>query len=233
MNLNAYSDFGLHAFPGIDVGVLLVDELKAFANVGYTYRVPTFTDLYYSDPINEGNEDLNAESALNYELGLKTRYVGGFRGRLSGFYRDGENIIDWLRASEMGKWRPYNVSELNFYGVQADAIFSPYEFAGKSLDFVRQLGLSYTYLESEGTEVPELFNSRYALEYLRHHFSGKLVIRYTKGLTHSFQLNYYDREKSGGLLPVGHKVEFITGTGLRCMPRQPIYWIRNTEKPIW
>jgi iron complex outermembrane receptor protein len=52
--INYFSDFKFHAFPGLDIGYKLNDNLKAYGNIGYTYRVPTYTDLYYSDPTTLG-----------------------------------------------------------------------------------------------------------------------------------------------------------------------------------
>ena len=43
-----FSDFKFHAFPGIDVGYKLTDNFKLYGNAGYTYRIPTYTDLFYS-----------------------------------------------------------------------------------------------------------------------------------------------------------------------------------------
>ncbi|MBQ0787136.1 MAG: TonB-dependent receptor, partial [Oceanihabitans sp.] len=39
--VNYFSDFKFHAFPGLDVGYTLNDELKIYGNIGYTYRIPT------------------------------------------------------------------------------------------------------------------------------------------------------------------------------------------------
>jgi hypothetical protein len=35
-----FSDFKFF-FPGIDVGYQLLDNVKAYGNLGYTYRIPT------------------------------------------------------------------------------------------------------------------------------------------------------------------------------------------------
>ena len=43
-----FSDFKFHAFPGLDIGFKLSDNLKAYGNLGVTYRIPTYTDLYYN-----------------------------------------------------------------------------------------------------------------------------------------------------------------------------------------
>lgn len=62
-----FSDFKFNAFPGLDVGVQLTDNFKAYGNIGYTFRVPTFTDLYYKDPGTSGNPNLEPESAFAQE----------------------------------------------------------------------------------------------------------------------------------------------------------------------
>ncbi len=69
--VNYFSDFDFHAFPGMDLGYEINDNLKIYGNVGYTYRIPTYTDLYYSDPTTLGNENLEPEEAISEELGLK------------------------------------------------------------------------------------------------------------------------------------------------------------------
>ena len=62
--ISSFSDFKTQFLPGLDLGYDITDNLKIFGNIGYTYRVPTYTDLYYSDPGNEGNSDLQPESAI-------------------------------------------------------------------------------------------------------------------------------------------------------------------------
>ena len=47
LSVNYFSDFKFHAFPGVDIGYTINERFKAYANIGYTYRVPTYTDLYY------------------------------------------------------------------------------------------------------------------------------------------------------------------------------------------
>src|SRR5690606_14160308 len=66
-----FSDFKFHAFPGIDIGYRLNDHLKVYGNIGYTYRIPTYTDLYYTDPTTDGNPNLKPEEALSQEIGIK------------------------------------------------------------------------------------------------------------------------------------------------------------------
>jgi len=52
--VNYYSDFKFHAFPGIDLGYEITRNTRLYANLGYTYRVPTYTDLFYNSPTTLG-----------------------------------------------------------------------------------------------------------------------------------------------------------------------------------
>ena len=63
--VNLYSDFGNFAYPGIDIGLQLSSQWRLYGNLGYTYRIPTYTDLFYSDRNTIGNPDLKTEEALN------------------------------------------------------------------------------------------------------------------------------------------------------------------------
>ena len=93
-----FSDFKFNAFPGLDVGVQLTDNLKAYGNIGYTFRVPTFTDLYYKDPGTSGNPNLEPENAFAQELGIKFN-TNNFSGSVAFFNRDSDNLIDYIRPN--------------------------------------------------------------------------------------------------------------------------------------
>ena len=60
-----------HIYPGIDLGYSFNEKFKLYSNIGYTFRIPTYTDLFYSSPTTEGNEFLVYEKAFTSELGVK------------------------------------------------------------------------------------------------------------------------------------------------------------------
>ena len=75
VSLSYYSDFDFQAFPGLDVGYKFSNNFKIYGNIGYSYRVPTFTEMYTSIPnFLAGNAKLKPEKALAEELGLKYTY---------------------------------------------------------------------------------------------------------------------------------------------------------------
>jgi iron complex outermembrane receptor protein len=55
-----FSDFNFLLFQAI--GYQLLDNVKAYGNLGYTYRIPTFTDLNYKSPTTIGNSNLEPKA---------------------------------------------------------------------------------------------------------------------------------------------------------------------------
>ncbi len=190
VSLNHYSDFGTRFFPGIDLGYRVSKQVKVYGNVGYTYRVPTFTDLYYEDPANNGNPNLEPEEAVAYELGVKFQKPG-FNVQLAAFQRDGFDLIDWTKPVDTLRWTPVNINELTTRGLEINAqLYFPLLLGeGTALE---RLQLGYTYLDASLESNGEAF-SRYALENLNHQLVAGLSYRWGNRLLHSVFFRYTDR----------------------------------------
>ncbi|MCW5912313.1 MAG: TonB-dependent receptor [Cyclobacteriaceae bacterium] len=182
VQLNYYSDFGTNFFPGLDAGYRVTPALSVFGNMGYTYRVPTYTDLYYSDPANLGNPDLKPEYAVSYEGGLKFHHAT-LQGQVSYFVRNGKRIIDWTKAQDSDPWRPDNLIGVNMQGIDLNFTWKPVTAA--------QLNSGYTYIDAD--KVTDAGFSRYALENLKHQVTSGVTLFYTKTLSHSINYRYCDR----------------------------------------
>lgn len=187
--LNHYSDFGTNVFPGADVGYVLSNKLKAFGNIGYTYRVPTYTDLYYQDPANVGNPDLQPEQAISYEAGLKWINTPQLQAQAAYFRRDGRRIIDWTKAQETDPWRPDNLNNVIMSGLDVTASYAFNHVAKKSI--VQRLEVGYVWIDAR--EVNSLQFSRYALENLKYQLTATLQLRYTDQLRQTISYRFFDR----------------------------------------
>lgn len=183
VQFNYYSDFGANLFPGIDAGFVLTPNLALFGNAGYTYRVPTYTDLYYSDPANLGNPDLQPEYAISYEVGLKLIKAKMIQGQASYFVRNGKRIIDWTKAQESDPWKPDNLIGVNMKGIDVN-------FTLKPARFISITG-GYTFIDAE--QVSDLGFSKYAFENLKHQVQGGVTLFYAKTISHSINYRYCDR----------------------------------------
>lgn len=183
---NYFSDFDANFLPGVDVGLQVTNNLKLHGNIGYTYRVPTFTDLYYEDRANIGNENLQPEAALTYELGLRYQ-KRDFLIQASGFSRQGTDLIDWTKAIDTLPWQPQNFSEINMQGAEVMLQWQP-----SYSTWLRNLNIGYTYIDAEIADSDVAF-SRYALDNLNHQFVASLDYQITKRLSHSIRYRYLDR----------------------------------------
>ncbi len=187
--LNHYSDFGTNLFPGADVGYVLNQKLKAFGNVGYTYRVPTYTDLYYQDPANVGNPDLQPEEAVSYEAGLKWINTPQLQAQASYFRRDGRRIIDWTKAQATDPWRPDNLNNVIMSGLDVTVNYAFNYRAAHAL--VQRLEVGYVFID--GQEINSLGFSRYALENLKYQLTATVQLRYTEQLRQTINFRFFDR----------------------------------------
>jgi len=119
------------------------------------YRVPSFTELYYLDPVSAGNPDLAPEHSWTYETGYD--WVGA-RGRAAAtvFERRGRDLIDFVLAPGDDHFRAVNLRRVTTRGVELVA--------------ARRLGsatvtASYAWLDSYGDEPAG--DSAYVFDHLR------------------------------------------------------------------
>ncbi len=187
---NWFSDFGWSAFPGLDASYKINKNTRAFANVGRSFRIPTYTDLYYADPANLGNPDLEPEAALSYEAGFKY-YRKGWYAQVSYFDRTTENQIDWVKTNEDAPWQPQNFSQQKTNGIEATIELGMAKMLSPN-SFIQKINLAYTYLNAT-LDGRENLISRYVLENLRHQFVGGLNHKIVGNFSHQLQVRYADR----------------------------------------
>jgi vitamin B12 transporter len=181
-----YTDFGTQLFPGVDISYALYEALRLYGNVGYTYRIPTFTDLYYSDSTTLGNEDLKPEEALTEELGLRL-IINNFQFSAAAFLRQAESLIDYIRPTEEGRFEATNVREVNTHGIELEA-----KTQFKIGNQPQQLQAGYVYLNDDVKSI-EVNTSRYTINSLRHHFTFNYRTNITKDLSGSIAFKHAQR----------------------------------------
>ena len=185
-----FSDFKFHAFPGLDIGFKLSDNLKAYGNLGITYRIPTYTDLYYTDSSTEGNPNLKPEEAFAQEIGLKYN-SGRFTSSVAIFNRDATNLIDYIRQNTTdAKFTATNIAKVNTKGFEVN---TDYRF--KINEFNQTLSFGYNYLKDDILDQNKDL-SRYSLNTLKHQF----ITRFTSKLFKNVRQNiiYKHAERSVG-----------------------------------
>lgn len=188
--LNWYSDFGWNAFPGIDMGYKVNNEIRVYGNVGKSYRVPTFYDQYYSSPIEQGNPDLKPEEAVTYEFGIRY-YESGISLEGNYFVRDASQLIDWVRNPVTSIWRSQNLQNVLTSGVELAMKVNFNELIRPGF-WLSNIELSYNYLDQNLDEL-ENIQSRYALEHVRNQLVLGIDHKIVGKLQNSFKARYVDR----------------------------------------
>ena len=188
--VNYFSDFKFHAFPGMDIGYRVNDNVKLYGNVGYTYRIPTYTDLYYSDPATLGNPNLEPEEAIAEEFGLKYK-KNGFDFNMALFNRDSKKIIDYIKENENDQFQATNIRDVNTKGIELSS-----SYAFKINNFNQNFRASYTFIEDEVKDLNLNF-SRYSINSLKHHFTATYQSQFIKNVTQS--IVYKHAERTSGL----------------------------------
>jgi iron complex outermembrane receptor protein len=107
-------------------------------SVSHSIRRPSFTELYYNDPVTEGDPNLSVEEATNYETGILYHFKNKHHLGLNLFARDEDDLIDWAKTNPADtKWKVRNIGRAQVLGL---------DLYGK-IDLIRpDLSFRYTYI---------------------------------------------------------------------------------------
>ena len=181
-----FSDFKFFAFPGIDIGYQVLDNLRVYGNLGYTYRVPTFTDMNYKSPTTIGNPELEPEKAFSQEIGLKWN-TAGFNASVAVFNRDSNRLIDYVKMQNTDPWQPQNIQDVTTKGFETQL---DYTFAINS--FNQKLQLGYSFIEDQVKQSSYNF-SQYSVNSMKHQVVGSYYMQFLKNFTNSILYRYSER----------------------------------------
>jgi outer membrane receptor protein involved in Fe transport len=105
-------------YPMIGATYTFPDTTKLFGSIARKGRFPTLSQLYSST---SGNLDLQAETAINYTLGVSRSFSRYAWGELAWFYHDIEDFID--RASRNDPYE--NSDKIEMTGIELTGVFYP------------------------------------------------------------------------------------------------------------
>ncbi|GEM_PF-1989758 len=162
VNLYSATNRGKYILPFVSIKrkIMPFDVLFEFSE---SVRVPDFTELYYSSPVNIGNEFLKEERSKNFQFTLNYKIIS-----TAFFYRKEKNIIDWVREGDM--WKAENIGESDVYGVDLSFKYRNFTFG-------------YEHLHRDNIE--------YETKYSYYYPKSKLKIIY-KGKDITFDYSYLD-----------------------------------------
>ena len=162
LRMDKYNTHKIEFSPGVYLQYDICLGSSIYFLTQRSFRIPSFTELYYSSPANKGNPDLNPESGINFEIGLKNendKYLWG----LSLFRMFGYDVVDWGRQSLNEPWQAGNISSLDIRG-------------GEMWLEYKNLKFAYSYLDGDYKSEYKFY--KYVANYLRHNFN----VRYRRKL---------------------------------------------------
>jgi outer membrane cobalamin receptor len=128
--------------PEVAGSFRVASSLKLRATGGYGFRIPTYTDLYYSDPSTLGNPNLKPESAWTGDGGVDWAPSTKVTLSATGFYSQQHETIDYVRSATVpnvylppscmidgaqvaNMWCADNLNGLHFVGVESSLTWIP------------------------------------------------------------------------------------------------------------
>ena len=178
--------------PSIAAGVALNSAWKLKASVSRGFRVPTYTDLFYSDPATLGNANLKPESAWNYEGGVVWNPGGLWRSEATVFHSRQKDVIDYVLDTTSGKYVAANLDRVNYTGGEVSLRLR--------LPRDQQVGVSYTVVHGAIDSAQSQQQSRYTSNYPTHRavvswlgtLPGKIQARSQLGVVQRVQVSAKD-----------------------------------------
>lgn len=178
-------------YPGVDVSYRPTNKWRLFASWNKSLRLPSFTDLWYKSPTQEGNVGLRPEECSAFRLGAD--YIHPIiTMHVKAHYQRGTHMIDWVMYNAEDKYHATSFS-LDNYGVGADARLDLTQWWGTRQPF-EWLSVSYAWLHQHRRNGEDYFKSNYAMEYLRHKFVVQLKHRIVSHLTAQWSVRVQQRE---------------------------------------
>ncbi len=195
-NMNTSLDHKYRFYPGIDISYRPSHNWKIFASWNMAQRMPTFTDLYYKSPTQNGNVNLKPEKTSEFSLSANYHTPGLYLStRL--FYRHEKSMIDWIMtlADSVNNYTTFHATnfKINNMGgcVSAEYRFHDVFSNNCCLNWFKA---EYTYIHQERKTPEDLYASSYALDYLRHKLVLKLNSKIYKELNATLVFRWQDRQ---------------------------------------
>jgi iron complex outermembrane receptor protein len=188
LRVDRYNEFGTSVSPSVGIGWWPTSRLRLRTSGGRAFRVPTFTERYYSDPANLAREEVGPETAWGGEGGADLLFSGGWILQATMFGRADEDVIDWLRPTTTDRWRTYNIRDVDTRGVEVGIRKT---FEGGSMVLAE-----YTALDIDATAVNQL--SKYVLDYAPHSFVAAATIPLPGRFSAAPRIEYRHRSRSTG-----------------------------------
>ena len=188
LRVDTYDQFGTSWNPSFGAGWWATPSMRLRGSVARAFRVPTFTERYYSDPANLARADIGPETAWAEEAGADIILRSGWLLQASVFTRQDKDVIDWLRPTTADRWQTYNVRDVDTLGFEIGV--------QKTLGSGVFVHAQYTVVDIDAATVDQL--SKYVLDYAPHSFTAAAAIPLPAGFRVAPRMEYRRRSRSTG-----------------------------------
>ncbi|HTA43202.1 MAG TPA: TonB-dependent receptor [Bryobacteraceae bacterium] len=156
--------------PSLSGAAWLSGRFKLRGAASHAFRLPSYTDIYYSSPSTIGNTNLKPETANSYEGGLDAWLRNDMHASVTVFRRRDTNVIDYVLPAGSNIYEAQNLPPLDFTGVEAGVVYDPRS--------TEHIGVSFTALHGQYAS-PENLVTEYTFNYPVHYaiveWRGKIV----------------------------------------------------------
>jgi outer membrane cobalamin receptor len=165
VRLDAYSTFGRAWSPSLALAWQVRPAVKVRAAAGRAFRVPSFTERYYVDPVHQARASLRPERGWTGEAGIDWYPGGRWTTSLTGFVRRELDVIDWVRPDLQARWETANIRRVSTRGLEAGV-------RGRVASAA--VGGHYAWTDVETDRITGL--SKYVLDHARHGLSADVSV---------------------------------------------------------
>jgi len=189
-NKNTRLDESMRLYPGIDISYSPINGLRFYASMNQSQRIPTFTELYYNGPGLVANSQLKSEKSTDYSVGFSLA-ANSINFKLTGFYRKGTDMIDWVKNNNASTWTTAN-SDIDNLGINALLVYCPKDH-GSHQSLIQFLSFGYCYNYQHRKNEYQNANYENQLVFLRHKIVATIRHRIFKHLNAQWEFVYKDR----------------------------------------
>jgi iron complex outermembrane receptor protein len=131
--------------PDLGIEFQASKSIKLKSNAAYSYRLPSFNDLYWQGG---GNVNLLPEKGKKIEASLEYK-LKSLKAGLTGFFHHVDNWILWIPSGGASSWKASNAKEIQSKGLE---FAMEYKYLINTNSFFKFYG-RYQFVESVNTDV--------------------------------------------------------------------------------
>ncbi|MCX8028355.1 MAG: TonB-dependent receptor [Thermodesulfovibrionales bacterium] len=176
--------------PSLSLSYRLSDYMKLRAAFNRSFRLPSYTELYYTSPIHQGNDKLKPEISYNLEGGIDVS-KDFLNTKFTIFKRWGRDVIDWIKKGDI--WVSDNIDNLDTIGITISTFL--YMKEGSSLK------LDYTWLNQQNDTLSNAYG-----RYLRHKINSIFSYKLSNSINSNLVVSYQKRVSQSSYVLVDMKL---------------------------